>query len=141
MAQISRRAVMLGIVGAGLAACSKASPQPSVPSTPPLTPSSLPNATPSASPSVDTRPRWPLTGKLLKKEGKARHAAVAVKVPDNRYEHPQRGIDKADIVFVELEGYRNASGYSGPGSFQYSTPAWPTASRQCAPFGRWTSHC
>jgi hypothetical protein len=113
MAQISRRAVMLGIVGAGLAACSKASPQPSVPSTPPLTPSSLPNATPSASPSVDTRPRWPLTGKLLKKEGKARHAAVAVKVPDNRYEHPQRGIDKADIVFVELEGYRNASGYSG----------------------------
>jgi hypothetical protein len=113
MAQISRRAVMLGVVGIGLAACSKASPQPSVPSTPPPTPSSLPNATPSASPSVDTRPRWPLTGKLLKKEGKARRAAVAVKVPDNRYEHPQRGIDKADIVFVELEGYRNASGYSG----------------------------
>jgi hypothetical protein len=34
-------------------------------------------------------------------------------VPDNRREHPQRGIDKADIVFVELEGYRDASGYSG----------------------------
>jgi hypothetical protein len=34
-------------------------------------------------------------------------------VPDNKYEHPQRGIDKADIVFVELEGYLDASGYSG----------------------------
>ena len=41
------------------------------------------------------------------------HAAVAVKVPDNRNEHPQRGIDEADIVFVELEGYRDAYGYSG----------------------------
>ena len=39
---------------------------------------------------------------LLKDPKQARHAAVAVKVPDNKYEHPQRGIDKADIVFVEL---------------------------------------
>jgi hypothetical protein len=113
MALISRRAVLLGVVGVGVAACSKPSTQPSGPSTPPPTPSSLRSATPSPSPSIDTRPRWPLTGKLLKKEGQARHAAVAVKVPDNRYEHPQRGIDKADIVFVELEGYRDASGYSG----------------------------
>jgi Protein of unknown function (DUF3048) N-terminal domain/Protein of unknown function (DUF3048) C-terminal domain len=113
MAQISRRAVMLGVVGLGLAACSKRSPQLSVPSTPPPTPTSPSTARPSPSPSIDTRPRWPLTGKLLKKEGKARRAAVAVKVPDNRREHPQRGIDKADIVFVELEGYRDASGYSG----------------------------
>jgi Protein of unknown function (DUF3048) N-terminal domain/Protein of unknown function (DUF3048) C-terminal domain len=113
MAQISRRAVLLGVVGVGLAACSKPSGQPSAPPTPPPTPSLIPAATPSPSPSVDTRPRWPLTGKLLKEEGKARHAAVAVKVPDNRSEHPQRGIDKADIVFVELEGYRDASGYSG----------------------------
>jgi len=113
MAQISRRAVLLGIVGAGLAACSKPSAQLSVPSTPPPTAPSLPSATPSPSPSIDTRPRWPLTGKLLKNKDKATHAAVAVKVPDNRREHPQRGIDKADIVFVELEGYRDASGYSG----------------------------
>jgi len=113
MAQISRRAVLLGVVGAGLAACSRPSPQLSVPSTPPPTPPSLPTATPSPSPSIDTRPRWPLTGKLLKNKDKATHAAVAVKVPDNRREHPQRGIDKADIVFVELEGYRDASGYSG----------------------------
>ncbi|MGH3337807.1 MAG: DUF3048 domain-containing protein, partial [Propionibacteriaceae bacterium] len=109
MAQISRRAVLLGVVGVGLAACSK----PSAPPTPASTPSPIPGATASPSPSVDTRPRWPLTGKLLKDEGKARHAAVAVKVPDNRREHPQRGIDKADIVFVELEGYLDTSGHSG----------------------------
>jgi hypothetical protein len=35
-----------------------------------------------------------------------------VKVPDNQQEHPQRGIDLADIVFVQLEGYRDAKGYS-----------------------------
>jgi hypothetical protein len=112
MAQISRRAVLMGVVGVGLAACSKP-PQQGAPPTPLPTPSPIPNATASPSPSVDTRPRWPLTGELLKDEGKARHAAIAVKVPDNRSEHPQRGIDKADIVFVELEGYRDASGHSG----------------------------
>ena len=108
MAQISRRAVLLGVVGVGLVACSKPSVQPGGPLTPPT-----PGPIPGPSPSVDTRPRWPLTGKLLKDEGKARRAAVAVKVPDNRREHPQRGIDQADIVFVELDGYRDASGYSG----------------------------
>jgi hypothetical protein len=113
MAQTSRRVVLLGVVGVGLAACSKPSAQPSPPPTPPPRPSPIPSATPSPYPSVDTRPRWPLTGKLLTDEDKARHAAVAVKVPDNRREHPQTGIDKADIVFVELEGYRDVSGYSG----------------------------
>jgi Protein of unknown function (DUF3048) C-terminal domain/Protein of unknown function (DUF3048) N-terminal domain len=113
MAPISRRGVLLGVVGVGLAACSKRSVQQSARPTPPPTPSSIPGATASPSAWVDTRPRWPLTGKLLKDEGKARHAAVAVKVPDSRREHPQRGIDQADIVFVELEGYRDASGYSG----------------------------
>jgi Protein of unknown function (DUF3048) C-terminal domain/Protein of unknown function (DUF3048) N-terminal domain len=113
MAQISRRAVLMGVVCVGLAACSKRSAQPSAFPTPQPTPSPTSSATGSSSPSVDTRPRWPLTGKLLKDEGKARHAAVAVKVPDNRSEHPQRGIDEADIVFVELEGYRDASGHSG----------------------------
>jgi hypothetical protein len=113
MAQISRRAVLMGVVCIGLGACSEPSAQPSASPTPLPTPSPSPSATGSPSSSVDTRPRWPLTGKLLKDEGKARHAAVAVKVPDNRSEHPQRGIDKADIVFVELEGYRDASGHSG----------------------------
>jgi hypothetical protein len=111
MAQLSRRAVILGIVGAVLAACSKPSAQPNVPPTPPPSPSPIPTSGPA--PSIDTRPRWPLTGKLLKNERKARRAAVAVKVPDNRREYPQRGIDKADIVFVELEGYRDVSDYSG----------------------------
>jgi len=112
MAQISRRAVLIGIAGVGLAACSSSFQQ-GAPPTPLPIPGPFPNTTASPSPSVDSRPRWPLTGKLVKDEGKARYAAVAVKVPDNRYEHPQRGIDKADIVFVELEGYRDASGYSG----------------------------
>jgi len=116
MQRISRRAALLGVIGAGLAACSK----PKAPVTAPsaeLPPAPAPSATPTPTPSpaapVDTRPRWPLTGKLLKDKGKARHAAVAVKVPDNRQEHPQRGIEEADIVFVQLEGYRDASGYSG----------------------------
>jgi hypothetical protein len=126
MPKISRRAALLtavGVavgagVGVGVAASSKARPAAqSIPSAPPPSPSPTrsvtPSPTPSPSPSVDSRPRWPLTGKPLKDEGKARHAAVAVKVPDNRQEHPQRGIDKADIVFVQLEGYKDASGYSG----------------------------
>jgi hypothetical protein len=50
---------------------------------------------------------------LLQDKSKAHHAAIAVKVPDNRNEHPQRGIDEADIVFVELDGYRDAAGHSG----------------------------
>lgn len=76
------------------------------------TPSPPPSPTAKSTP-TDTRPRWPLTGELLKDKRAARHAAVAVKVPDNRAEHPQRGIDQADIVFVELEGYRDAAGHSG----------------------------
>ena len=91
MGQISRRAILVGAVGVGLAACSK--PSGSAERPPDTTAHSQPDpgATPSPSPSVDARPRWPLTGKLLKDKGKGRHAAVAVKVPDNRREHPQRG--------------------------------------------------
>lgn len=109
---ISRRTALLGLLAAGLAACSRAKPT-SEPIAPAPSTTPAPTPTPTPSPTVDTRPRWPLTGRLLKDEGAARHAAVAVKVPDNRIEHPQRGIDEADIVFVQLEGYRNASGYSG----------------------------
>jgi hypothetical protein len=116
---ISRRAALLGLLSAGLAACSQPKPKPTLPepspttTPPPVLPTVEPTVAPSPSPSVDARPRWPLTGRLLKDPSKARHAAVAVKVPDNRYEHPQRGISEADIVFVQLEGYRDASGYSG----------------------------
>ena len=117
MQRISRRTALLGLLGAGLAACSKAKPLPTAPSAPAPAPSGpVPSATPTPKPPpaapVDTRPRWPLTGHLLKDESKAHHAAVAVKVPDNRQEHPQRGIDQADIVFVQLEGYRDSNGYS-----------------------------
>jgi Protein of unknown function (DUF3048) N-terminal domain/Protein of unknown function (DUF3048) C-terminal domain len=120
LAQIGRRTVLLGVVGVGLAVCSKSAAEPSAPTPPgppgpipgPI-PSAIPSSVPSPSPSIDTRPRWPLTGRLLKDEGKARRVAVAVKVPDNRREHPQRGIDKAHIVFVQLDGYRDASGGSG----------------------------
>ncbi len=126
MAKISRRAALLSIVGigvgagvgVGVAATSRAKPSAeplpaptSAAASPVTTPTPTPE--PSPSPSVDTRPRWPLTGKLLKEQSKAAHVAVAVKVPDNQYEHPQRGLDKADIVFVELDGYRDSSGYSG----------------------------
>ncbi|HEY5821722.1 MAG TPA: DUF3048 domain-containing protein [Propionibacteriaceae bacterium] len=115
MERISRRAALLGAIGIGLAACSKDKPPAAPPTTtaPLPAPSTAPTPTPSPTPSVDSRPRWPLTGELLKDTGKAKHAAVAVKVPDNRQEHPQRGIDQADIVFVELEGYKDAKGYSG----------------------------
>ncbi len=115
MQRISRRAVLLGAMGAGLAACTRQQPPASGPNATgsSSTASPAPTATPSPSPSADARPRWPLTGKLLRDGSKAHHAAVAVKVPDNRNEHPQRGIDQADIVFVELEGYRDTAGHSG----------------------------
>ncbi len=115
MLRTSRRAVLLGMVGVGLAACSPEKPPSAGPnaSAPSPTAGPVPTATPKPSSSPDTRPRWPLTGKLLRDTSQAHHAAVAVKVPDNRNEHPQRGIDEADIVFVELDGYRDAAGYSG----------------------------
>lgn len=125
MAKITRRNALIGLTGAGVAgigavafglagrtqAPAAAPVSDPTPTPAPTTPAATP--TPSPTPSADTRPRWPLTGELLKDPKKARHAAVAVKVPDNKYEHPQRGIDKADIVFVQLEGYLDAQGYSG----------------------------
>ncbi len=110
--KLSRRAALIGLVGsAGAAACSKQVPAPAPTSPPATQPVSTPPST-TPTPSVDTRPRWPLSGKLLKSEKDAKHAAVAVKVPDNQGEHPQAGIDQADIVFVELEGYLDGNGYS-----------------------------
>ena len=115
MARMSRRTALLGVVAAGLAACSKDKtplPAPAAPAAT-TTPSPTPAPTPTRPPgTVDTRPRWPLTGELLEDKNDARHAAVAVKVPDNRQEHPQRGINDADIVFVQLEGYLDADGHS-----------------------------
>jgi hypothetical protein len=98
----------IGAAGAAVvAACSREKPLSAAPASP--TPSATPTPTPTP---ADTRPRWPLTGRLIKNPADAKHTAVAVKVPDNKNEHPQVGLDKADIVFVELDGYRDASGYS-----------------------------
>jgi hypothetical protein len=117
MEPVSRRAAVLGamgVAGATLAGCS-------IPSSAQTQPTAGPTAadpgTASASPSptatVDDTPRWPLTGKVLKNADDAKHIAVAVKVPDNKNEHPQIGIDKADIVYVQLDGYPAAVGQSG----------------------------
>jgi hypothetical protein len=112
MDSFDRRTLLLGFVGVGgaavLAGC-KGDGSPAAAS--PTSPSPSPTPTPTVA--ADTRPRWPLTGKLLKHPSDAQHAAVAVKVPDNQNEHPQVGLDKADIVYVELDGYRDASGYAG----------------------------
>jgi hypothetical protein len=106
---LDRRTVMLGLLGvAGVALAGCSSDSPGGAATGP-TSSALPSS--SLSPATDTRPRWPLTGELVKNASATQHAAVAVKVPDNKNEHPQVGLDKADFVFVELDGYRDASGY------------------------------
>lgn len=113
MSQLDRRTLLLGVLSAAaLPGCSAAAPRAAVRvasvASPAATPS--PSATGSA---ADTRPRWPLTGRLVGDGRSTAHAAVAVKVPDNVREHPQSGIDAADVVFVELDGYRDASGWSG----------------------------
>lgn len=113
MSDLSRRVVLTGSIGltaAALAGCT--GPEPST--TPTATTSTTaPSATPatSAPPPVEV-PRWPLTGKLLKNQKDAQHIAVAVKVPDNRNEHPQLGLEKADLVYVQLDGYPPEVGQS-----------------------------
>ncbi len=116
-----RRALVagsLGAMGAALAGCSPRAPVVSASDRRATSASSTTTATArpapvaAVAPPVDRRPRWPLTGRLLPGAQSGRHAAIAVKVPDNEYEHPQVGIDLADIVFVELDGYRDSSGYS-----------------------------
>lgn len=112
MHDLSRRTALVGLLGTAgaLAAGCSGTPTPSTSES--AAPSTSASPSPSPSGSVDTRPRWPLSGKLLKDADDAKHAAVAVKVPDNKNEHPQRGLDEADIVFVELDGYRDSAGYS-----------------------------
>lgn len=111
MEPVSRRTAMLGalgVAGAALAGCTTESNA----QTPPPSSAPAPTPTPTPTPSVDTTPRWPLTGKVLKDPDDAKHIAVAVKVPDNKNEHPQIGLDVADIVYVQLDGYPAAVGRS-----------------------------
>jgi DUF3048 family protein len=108
MDPFDRRTLLLGMLGAagmGVAGCSGNSTRNSASGASPAPSGSL-------SAEAATPPRWPLVGTLLDNVSAAQHAAVAVKVPDNKNEHPQVGLDKADIVFVELDGYRDSSGYS-----------------------------
>jgi hypothetical protein len=105
---IERRTMMLGLLGVAgvaLAGCSGNQSPSGTPGT-----ASSPNAFVSPS-AANLPPRWPLTGEPVTNVSAIRHAAVAVKVPDNENEHPQVGLDQADIVFVELDGYRDAAGY------------------------------
>lgn len=108
MEPVSRRAAMLGalgVAGASLVGCT---------STPAETSAApAPSQTPTPTPTTEATPRWPLNGKVLKNPEKAAHIAVAVKVPDSEGEHPQLGLDKADIVYVELDGYPAQVGVSG----------------------------
>lgn len=108
MEPISRRTAVVGAIGVAGAALVGCAAQP------PASPTSSSTLTPTTpTPTVDPTPRWPLTGKPLDNPGAALHIAVAVKVPDNRNEHPQLGIDDADIVYVQLDGYPAAVGRSG----------------------------
>ena len=108
---LDRRTLMLGVLGVAGAALAGCSGDPPGNATTGTTAPALPDSSASP-PTTDPRPRWPLTGKLVKNASTTEHAPVAVKVPDNKNEHPQVGLDKADIVFVELDGYRDADGYS-----------------------------
>ncbi|HST80386.1 MAG TPA: DUF3048 domain-containing protein [Kineosporiaceae bacterium] len=97
---------LLGVAGVALAGCSGDAPASAALNTATV-------GVPTASPSASNSPaRWPLSGKLVTNASAPNRPAVAVKVPDNRNEHPQVGLDQADIVFVELDGYRDADGYA-----------------------------
>ncbi|MDQ7993277.1 MAG: DUF3048 domain-containing protein [Propionicimonas sp.] len=124
MDSVSRRTLMVGAIGVAgaavagplLAGCT---PQASADTpdgpgtTAPSSGTPSETATPTPTPTGDPRPRWPLTGELLDDPADAERAVVAVKVPDNKGEHPQVGIEDADIVFVELDGYPAALLQSG----------------------------
>lgn len=101
---VSRRAALLGLMGVAVAGCA-------APVSAPV-PTADPTPTPTQVPTADTRPRWPLTGAVLEDPALARRAAVAVKVPDTKVEHPQVGLNDADLVFVQADGYVDAAGES-----------------------------
>ena len=117
MESVSRRTAMIGAIGvAGAAVVGCSTEPPTQSSAPPATnpgAGEATSATPSATPTQDTTPRWPLTGKVLDDPEDAKRIAVIVKVPDNKGEHPQIGLDAADIVYVQLDGYPAAVGQSG----------------------------
>lgn len=70
----------------------------------PATSPTPPVVAPSATPTTPSPTRAPLTGLPVADPGALDHPAVAVKVSDVREAHPQAGVDRADIVFVEPIG-------------------------------------
>lgn len=115
MRYFSRRTAIIGgatTAGAALVGCASVPPSQTTPGVP-GGPAQSPTPTPTPTPTEPTTPRWPLTGEVLKNPEDAKRIAVAVKVPDSRGEHPQIGLNEADIVYVELDGYPAAVGRSG----------------------------
>lgn len=110
MEPVSRRAALVGtagVVGAVVVGCAVDKPQQSTSPTAAGTGAAPGTTQPSATPTapVDTTPRWPLTGKPLDNPDDAKKVVVVVKVPDNKGEHPQAGLNDADIVYVQMDGY------------------------------------
>lgn len=100
MEAVSRRTALLGALGLAVAGCTQPG-QSFAPISPPVM---TPSPSLSPTPTADTLLRWPLTGRLVKDPAETERAAVALKVSDIRAAHPQIGVDKADIVFVEPNG-------------------------------------
>ncbi len=93
MESVSRRAVMvgaIGVAGATVAGCSQ---------------QKAPEPPPSPTPTVDTTPRWPLTGIPLTAGDDPKRIAVMVKAAATKKDPQNRGLNDADIVFVEADGY------------------------------------
>jgi hypothetical protein len=120
MQPVNRRSVLLGtlgiagaaVAGGTLAGCASPASSGTVPTGQ--------GSSGAATPTEPGIPRWPLTGVPLKDGDDPKKAAVAVKVPDNKREHihlgmlVQQGINEADIVFVENDGYASLpSGEAG----------------------------
>ncbi|MBK7822686.1 MAG: DUF3048 domain-containing protein [Tessaracoccus sp.] len=107
--ETSRRVVLsagMAAAGATLAACG-GKPEPVV--TPTLTPTPSPSPTltpsPSPSPSPTPEPIEPLTGRPLTDASLLKRPAVALKVPNLKVEQPQVGLQEADIVFCQVNGF------------------------------------
>jgi hypothetical protein len=102
VSQVSRRTAVLGVIGTvGVVGTGCSLAQTSGSSAPEAA-GVASEVTPSAT--ADTRPRAPLTGKLVSDATALDHAAVAVKVSDVQSAHPQAGLNSADIVFAEPNG-------------------------------------
>ena len=112
MDPFTRRTAIVGAIGlAGAAVVGCTTAQSANPSTPATSGAAAPSQSASPTATQDSTPRWPLTRKPLKDGDDPKHVAVAVKVADNKREHihqgmlVQQGINDADIVFVENDGY------------------------------------